>query len=114
MKRFDEALKIYDYGLKTLDSENQGLQVMTIHLTYQFTGFPDLSTLLTCPSKQIRALRAKLDKAINGTPPQDPFTVFPRELVAQILQYLDLKDLLYTPFPCMLGVYKRYSDHISL
>lgn len=108
MKRFDEALKIYDYGLKTLDPENQGLQVMTVHLSYRITSFPDSFTSLTCPPKQLRALRTKLDKAINGPPAQDPFMALPRELVAQILQYLDLKDLLYAPFPCVLGVLETF------
>lgn len=32
MKRFDEALKIYDYGLKNLDPENEGLQVIASYL----------------------------------------------------------------------------------
>lgn len=69
---------------------------------------------LTRPSKQLRTLRTKLDKAINGSPLQDPFAVLPRELVALILNYLDLKDLLDVPFPCILDTPERYSDSVPL
>lgn len=30
MKRFDDALKIYDYGLKSLDPEDHGIEVRSL------------------------------------------------------------------------------------
>ncbi|KAL1958823.1 hypothetical protein VTO42DRAFT_3660 [Malbranchea cinnamomea] len=68
-KKYEDALRIYDYGLKVLDPSNEGCQ-------------------------KIRSLKSKLHTIIHGPNIRDPFTILPPEIIAEILRYLDLKDLL--------------------
>ena len=91
MKKMDEALRVYDHALKTLDSGNEYIQVQPYFQCPISVTNPSNSYL----KKQIRTLRAKLDKVVNGERLIDPFTKLPAELISEILDYLDLRTLLF-------------------
>ncbi|EFR02976.1 hypothetical protein MGYG_05975 [Nannizzia gypsea CBS 118893] len=77
-KRFEDALRLYEHALKSVDLKD--------------TNRP-----------KIEILKAKLDRAVNP-PRHDPFSIFPPEIVAMVLQHFKLPTLLK-----LLRVSKRWS-----
>ncbi|KAK2836840.1 hypothetical protein FQN49_006670 [Arthroderma sp. PD_2] len=67
-QRFDDALRLYEYALKTIDPKD-------------------------AKRSTIELLKMKLDRVINP-PRQDPFAILPPELVAMVLDYFSLPSLL--------------------
>ncbi|EZF32106.1 hypothetical protein H109_01682 [Trichophyton interdigitale MR816] len=78
-KRFEDALRLYEHALKSVDSRDGN-------------------------RSKIEVLKAKLDRAINP-PRRDPFSMFPPEIIAMVLQHFNVPTLLK-----LLRVSKRWSQ----
>ncbi|KAM5456460.1 hypothetical protein McanMca71_005555 [Microsporum canis] len=81
-RRLHDALRLYEYALKCVDARD--------------TNRP-----------KIELLKTKLDKVLNP-PRRDPFAVLPPELVAMVLQYLNLRTLI-----TLLRVSKRWAELVT-